>query len=192
MLNLCHIGSSPELLALSILVSTFFLEDVAIGYAAFLAASGALAPPLSFASLLLGVYLGDLGLYLLGAAARRNMRIRRFIGEDRISRAGSWLAKRAVWTLIGARVVPGSRLPIYAAGGFLRLPFRIFASTTAATSLVWTAAVFSAIYTFGIRSDALFGEFKYGAALAGLLILLGAPFISARLMANRARRPMPG
>src|SRR5262249_27692651 len=53
---LAPIGSSPALLALSILVSTFFLEDIAIGYAGLLAAGGAISAPLAFIALFLGVY----------------------------------------------------------------------------------------------------------------------------------------
>ncbi|MEI9887110.1 MAG: VTT domain-containing protein [Rhizomicrobium sp.] len=180
-----HIGSSPETLALSILVSTFFLEDAAIGYAALLATTGMIAPHLAFAVLFLGIYVGDIGLYFLGAAARRFERARLFIGEGRIMTARKWLRHRSVLTLIGARVVPGSRLPIYAASGFLHLPFMTFASTTAAATLAWTGAIFSGIYAFGMHATELFGEFKYGAVAVVALIVIGGPFLSARLFARK-------
>lgn len=179
------LGSTPETLALSILVSTFFLEDAAIGYAAFLAATGMIAPHFAFVVLFLGIYVGDVGLYFLGAAARRFERARVFIGERRIHHARKWLRRRSLLTLVGARIVPGSRLPIYAASGFLHIPFMTFASTTAAATFAWTAAIFSAIYAFGMHATQLFGEFKYVAAFIIVAIILGGPFLSARLIARQ-------
>jgi membrane protein DedA with SNARE-associated domain len=187
MIGLLTFGSTPEMLALSILVSTFFLEDAAIGYAAFLAATGMIAPPVAFVVLFLGIYVGDVGLYFLGAVARRHERARRFIGEHRINCARTWLRRRSLVTLIGARVVPGSRLPIYAASGFLHVPFMTFAGTTAATTLAWTAAIFSAIYAFGLHATEIFGDFKYVAALVVLAVILGGPFLSARFIARQTR-----
>jgi membrane protein DedA with SNARE-associated domain len=181
-----HLGSSPLVLALSILISTFVLEDAAIGYAALLATTGMIAPRFAFAALFLGIYLGDVGLYVLGAAARRHPRVRAFVGVHRVARAREWLERRAVWALIGARAVPGSRLPIYAASGFLRMPFAIFAGVTAAASLVWTGAIFGGIYTFGQHATALPGPFKYAAGFAIAAIVIAGPVVSARLVGREA------
>ena len=176
------VATSPEALALSILVSTFFLEDAAIGYAALLATTGMIAPSLAFSTLFLGIYLGDVGLYFLGAAARRYARARAIIGDERIARAKGWLDQRSLLTLIGARVVPGSRLPIYAASGFLHMPFLTFASATLAATFAWTAAIFSGIYSFGVHATELFGEFKYFAAIVGAIVLIAGPLLSTRLI----------
>jgi membrane protein DedA with SNARE-associated domain len=163
------------------------LEDAAIGYAALLATTGMIAPPLAFAVLFAGIYLGDVGLYFLGAAARRHERARTLIGESRIMAARKWLRRRALLALIGARIVPGSRLPIYAASGFLHMPFLTFASTTAAASLAWTGALFGAIYAFGMHATELLGDFKYAAAAIALVVMAIAPLFSARLIARKAQ-----
>jgi membrane protein DedA with SNARE-associated domain len=184
MISALTFGSTPAMLALSILVSTFFLEDAAIGYAAFLAATGMIAPHVAFVVLFLGIYVGDVGLYFLGAAARRYERARRLIGEHRIHHARMWLRRRSLLTLIGARIVPGSRLPIYAASGFLHVPFITFACTTAAATFAWTVAIFSAIYAFGLHATEVFGDFKYVAAFVVVAIVLGGPFLSARYFAR--------
>ena len=175
-------GSSPILLALSILISTFFLEDVTIGYAALLAAMGTISPLLAFIALFLGVYLGDLGLYFGGVLARRFERARRYIGEDRLTQAKQWLDGRALSTLIAARVIPGSRLPIYAAGGYLQLPFRTFASITAATSLAWTTTLFIAGYAFGMKADALSSGVKFGAISIIGLSVIALPLLFKRYL----------
>jgi len=186
---LTPIGTSPGMLALSILISTYFLEDVAIGYAGLLAAAGAISPPFAFAALFAGVYTGDLGLYFLGAAARNFQPARRLVGEERLSRAGRWLDERAIAALIAARVVPGSRLPVYAAGGYLRLPVRIFASTTAATSLVWTLLLFIAAYAFGIGAADLPWRAKFAIILVIGLIAIGIPIILNRRLKRLAVTP---
>ncbi len=180
-----NIGSSPEMLALSILVSTFFLEDAAIGYAALLATTGMIAPVFAFTVLFLGIYVGDVGLYYLGAAARRFDFARAWIGESRICHARKLLRKRALVTLVGARAIPGSRLPIYAASGYVRLPFATFAGTTAVATLVWTALIFSAIYVFGMHATELFGRYKLPAALVVLAIVVVGPLLSSRFIARR-------
>lgn len=182
-----HIGSSPEMLALSIFISTFALEDAAIGYAALLAATGMIAPGFAFSVLFSGIYLGDVGLYFLGAAAQRYEPVRARIGERRILEARKWLRNRAVLTLIGARLVPGSRLPVYLASGFLHLPLAMFASATAAATFVWTVAIFSAIYGFGLHATELFGQYKYSAVVVVAAVVLGAPLLSSRFFAKRAR-----
>jgi membrane protein DedA with SNARE-associated domain len=139
-----------------------------------------IAPHVAFAVLFLGIYVGDVGLYFLGAAARRYERARKFIGEHRINQARMWLCRRALLTLIGARIVPGSRLPIYAASGFLHIPFVKFAGITAAATFAWTAGIFSAIYGFGLHATEIFGDFKYVAAFVAVALVLGGPFVSAR------------
>lgn len=180
-------GSSPGFLALSILVSTFFLEDIAIGYAALVAAMGLISIPFAFSALFLGVYLGDLGLYLLGYLARRYRRIRRYFGEGQLERAREWVDRRAVTTLIAARVLPGSRLPIYAAGGYLQMSFRRFAAITAATSLAWTTVLFIAAYAFGIRADHLPNGLKIGVIVTAGLAMFVAPLLLTRRLKGSAK-----
>ncbi len=177
-------GSSPEALALSILASTFFLEDAAIFYAALLATTGMIAPHLAFCVMFAGIYLGDLGLYLLGAAARHYAFARSLIGEARIAQADSWIGHHALQALIVARAVPGTRLPVYAASGFLRVPFTLFALATAGASLAWTSALFAAIYAFGMHAAELFGEFKYLVGGAVALTALCVPLLMKRFFAK--------
>ncbi len=177
-------GSSPEALALSILASTFFLEDAAIGYAALLATTGMIAPHFAYGVLFLGIYVGDLGLYFLGAAARHYHFARRLIGEARIARADGWIGRHALSALLLARAMPGTRLPVYAASGFLHVPFLLFAGATAGASLAWTAALFGAIYAFGRHAAELFGEFRYVACGALALVIFCGPLLMRRFFRN--------
>jgi membrane protein DedA with SNARE-associated domain len=180
-----HLYAGPFLLAASILVATFFLEDAAIAYAAVLATGGWIAPELAFPILFVGIYVGDLGLYLLGLAGRRFPWVQSILATRSAAHAGEWLEKRAVMALIFARLLPGSRLPVYAASGFLRMPFARFAAVTAGSTLVWTAGIFSAIYHFGMRATLILGEFKYLAAIIAVVTTLAASTLCARFVIQR-------
>jgi membrane protein DedA with SNARE-associated domain len=154
--------------------------------AALLAASGMIAAPLAFVALYGGIVVSDWGLYGLGAAARSSLFARRIVGEDRITRARSWLRGNLLPTLIGVRLLPGSRFPAYTASGFLRVPFRPFAAITAAISLVWTAAIFTSVLVFGAHA-AMLGPWKYAAGAAfGAVIIFGPS-----LWLRRSQRECP-
>src|SRR5215472_15357178 len=167
------ISSNPAVLALAIFAATFLLEDATMVAAGLLAASGVIPAPLAFAALCSGIVISDWALYGLGAAARGSQFAQRIVGKDRIASARTWLQGRLLPTLIGVRLVPGSRFPAYTASGFLRIPFKPFATITAAVSLFWTSAIFVSVLTFGVHATML-GPWKYaGCALFGVAIIFG-------------------
>lgn len=178
---LLALGSNPWAIALAIVVATFVLEDAAIVGAALLAVSNEIAAPLALGALVIGIFAGDIGLYGIGAAARRQSWARRYVGEARMARGREWLSRRLVPALIGARFLPGFRLPTYAASGFLRVPFATFAATTAAASLVWSTAIFTLVMMFGAVALELFGPWKWPAGGALLLLVFVTPTLLERL-----------
>src|SRR5215471_11759136 len=93
------ISTNPAVLALAIFAATFLLEDATMVAAALLAASGMIPAPLAFAALYAGIVVSDWGLYGLGAAARSSSLARRIVGEERITKAGTWLRGRLLQTL---------------------------------------------------------------------------------------------
>ncbi len=172
-------GTSPFAIAFAIVIATFVLEDVATVGAALLATSGAISAPLAFAALTIGIFAGDLGLYGLGRAARTQAWARAHIGEMRIEQGGRWLEQRLVPALLVARFIPGSRLPTYAASGFLAVPFARFAAITAGAGVVWTGAVFAVTRVFGVAALAALGPWKW---------LIGAFLVAALLAIPRLMR----
>jgi membrane protein DedA with SNARE-associated domain len=183
---LLALGSSPAAIAIAIVLATFVLEDAATVGAALLAASGLVAAPLALAALFIGIFAGDLGLYGLGAAARTQPWARNWVGDERIEQGRNWLKHRLARALIGARFLPGFRLPVFAASGFLRVPFGSFAAITAAAGGAWTALVFTLVFAFGSMILNDLGPWKW--AVGGLTILLmfvGPPL--ARALSTRPR-----
>src|SRR5229473_6152572 len=138
-------------LALSIFFATFIYEDGATLLAATLSASGGLDPRIGLLATFLGIWVGDMGLYGLGSSfGRRTAQSRwlqKYLRPESLAKAEGWFARHGSLALVMSRAIPGSRLPLYVAAGALRLPFRLFAKTTAVCSAVWVCAIF-AIWRF--------------------------------------------
>ena len=179
---LLTLGTSPWTIALAIIVATFVVEDVATIAAALLAADGVIGPFAALAALITGIFAGDLGLYGMGAAARTREWARRMIGERRMAKGRGWLKRRYVPALIGARFMPGFRLPTYTASGFLGLPFWQFAGVAAGAGLLWTSLIFSLVFFFGLMIVENLGAWRWAIAATLLAIILLGPMIAERVI----------
>lgn len=177
---LLSLGSNPWAIALAIVLATFVLEDVATIAAAFLAATGEIPPMAALTALFIGIFVGDLGLYGLGAAARTRAWARNLIGEGRMAKGRAWLKRRYVTALIGARFMPGFRLPTYAASGFLKLPFWPFASVAAGAGLIWTTLIFSLVFFFGVMIVENLGVWRWAVAAVLVALILAGPTLTER------------
>ncbi len=146
MLSLQSLPETQTALALSVFLLTFAYEDGATLLAATLVAAGRLDTRLGLASAFLGVWIGDLGLYLLGSHVGRKAAASRWsrglFSSDSLRKAENWFARRGPLALIMSRFLPGSRLPLYIAAGALRLPARRFSTITGVCAAVWVAAIF--------------------------------------------------
>jgi membrane protein DedA with SNARE-associated domain len=182
---LLALGSSPWAIAVAIVMATFVLEDVTTIAAAFLAATGVVAPIVALSALFVGIFLGDLGLYGLGAAARTRSWARKLIGERRMAKGRDWLKRRYVPALIGARFMPGFRLPTYAASGFLKLPFWPFAGVAAGAGMAWTTLVFSLVFFFGVMIVEGLGPWRWLLASLLLALVLFGPALADRIVKPR-------
>lgn len=181
---LLSFGATPWAIALAIIVSTFIIEDATTVGAALLAAGHVIEPPLALAALFVGIFAGDLGLYGLGAAARKRDRARNFIGEARIAKGRAWLQRRYLRAIISARFMPGFRMPTYAASGFLGLPFGPFVVVALIAGLVWTGVVFYLVFSFGPAIVDGLGVWRWIVAAALVGLLLFAPALVARFRAK--------
>lgn len=151
MLSFHSLPETQAALALSIFLATFIYEDGATLLAATVSASGALDPWLGLLITILGIWMGDMGLYGLGSSFGRRTAQSRFLQKyvrpESLAKAESWFGRYGSFALVMSRAIPGSRLPLYVAAGALRLPVRLFAKTTAVCSAVWVSAIF-AIWRF--------------------------------------------
>lgn len=134
--------AEPWVIALTLVLITFIFEDVAIAAGAALGVQGTISWELAFLSVAGGIALGDLGLYLLGGAARKIPALRRRLVEGRLEKARGLLTGRFLSAILLARVVPGLRLFTYTMSGFLRLDAGKFVVYVLAAVSLWTAGLF--------------------------------------------------
>jgi len=147
--------------------ATFILEDVAAIGAGLLLAAGQISWPVAFLSCFLGIWLGDVGLYVIArTGGRRWFERSRFAKHAaKVSRSEQWFAKRGTPILIFSRLMPGARLPTYLAAGFLRVPLPRFLLVTGVASFVWTFAVLRVTQVFGAKVYEWFNSYKFGGFL---------------------------
>jgi len=177
---LLALGSNPWAIAAAIVLATFVLEDVATVAAALLATDNLITPSLALTALFTGIFVGDCLLYGLGAAARTRKWAKRFIGEERIAKGRAWLKRRYIPALIGARFMPGLRLPTYTSSGFLNLPFAPFALVAATAGIVWTTLLFSLVFVFGLMTVEHLGVWRWSIAALFAILIFAAPYIVQR------------
>ncbi len=192
-------GLPYGLALLAIALATFVSEDLTCIAAALIATRGQLSPFETLAAAGLGIWVGDLGLYGLGALLGRPL-VRRaplswFLDEEHLDRARDWFAHRGASVLWLARFVPGTRFATYVAAGTLHAPFARFAWVSMLACLVWTPLLGGAAYLLGTRAIELAQSYQRFA----LPILLGsllALFLAARwlvpLFTWRGRRQLVG
>lgn len=180
---------SQAALALFILLATLVYEDGATLLAATLSASGRLNPWFGLVITFLGIWIGDLGLYVLGSSLGRRWAssrlVKKYLSSESLARAEAWFARHGAFALVMSRVIPGSRLPLYTAAGALRVSAALFARTTAACSAVWVSVIF-AIWRFA--PDASSGHAKHISLILTLLVILAPWALSRALRFLRSSR----
>lgn len=171
---LMQVADQPVLLVTLIVVATFVLEDIATVVVAVLASRMVVDPPVAVAALVIGTAGGDIALY----AAARWLRGWAPIGRRVAALDGNklilWLRMRALWAVIAARFVPGTRLPVFAGAGAIGMPFRPFAIAVIGSTLVWTPGLYLVAAKADMQAMGSLGSMSWGvlAVLAGALMLL--------------------
>lgn len=168
-----------------IIFSTLISEDLACIGAGLLVAHGLLAYRDAALASFLGIFVGDILLYLagryIGRPALRRAPFRWFIREHAIEESADWFARRGPIVIIVSRFVPGSRLPTYFTAGLLHQRFWVYllyffiAGAIWAPFLVWLAA------TLGDRALEVLRQFKMY-TLGALVALLVAIWLVVELL----------
>ncbi len=169
----------PIALFLALFAATFVLEDVATVAAGLLAGQMAVDPLSAGIAVVAGTFLGDLALYaagrwLGGTSFAQRLRAR----SD--GRGEAMIRRRGLMAVVAARFVPGTRLPVFFGSGVVQLAFVPVALVLAATTLIWTPALFWASRKAGTMMGPLFSP----GFLAVAAVLLIAAFALPRLIAR--------
>ena len=157
--------------AAAIVLGTFVLEDAATVLAALRVQEGGVALPVALAALYVGVALGDVGLYGLGRLSATVPFAKRVVSPATIATGQTWLRGRIFKVVLASRFLPGTRLPVYTACGFLRADLREFALSAVAATLVWTSLLFAVSLRIGQFLIDHLGAWRWAGA-GGLAISL--------------------
>lgn len=167
----------------TIIAGTFILEDVATVLSALATQAHQVSIPLALGALYVGVAVGDLGLYGLGAAGWHWPALRRFLTLPGQDRTREWFLNNTVRIVAISRFVPGARLPLYTACGYFRVPFWKFALTAVCATLVWTSFLFA----LSLKVGHWLLQHQSGWRWVGIIGFVLCIFIMGRLVARFQR-----
>lgn len=166
-------------LFLSLFFSTFVSEDLSCIGGGVLYSLGNTPFFWIYLSLFLGIFLGDLGLFGLGALIKKGsiqiQRFKPFLNESSNWKASQKLKHNFVYTIFLSRFMPGTRLPLYTLSGFLGLSFFTFFFVSFIAVSIWTALLVFLSSIFGAQMKHYFSNFSFTTFLLttiGLLYIL--------------------
>lgn len=179
-----HLGidheMSPYAQLAALAAATFVSEDLTCIAAGLLVRAGELDLFVAVAGCVLGIFLGDVGLWLIGRVLGRRVYrlgwIRKKLPVHHIERVGAWLDDHAGKAVLGSRFLPGTRLPLYVTAGMLgRRPLRFFC-WFAVASIIWTPILVVLALVFGAAVKAplerWFGHGWHTILIAAIVILV--------------------
>src|SRR5437868_12063632 len=134
---------------LLIALATFVSEDLTCIAAGALVGQGRLAFVPAMSACLLGIYAGDLLLFLTGRFAQ-GLAIR-FVPAEKIAEASEWMSRKGMAVVFLSRFAPGLRLPTYVAAGALKTRFWRFMFYFLLAAAIWTPLLVGAAALAGSR-----------------------------------------
>lgn len=137
----------PETVA--IMLGTFVSEDLTSITTGLLIQNGTLDWLPGILGCFLGIYFGDLSLWLLGRLAGRRVVQWAKISENRLETLGRWFDEHGWIAIVAARFLPGTRLPLYLACGSLGHKGGRFAFWTFLAALLWTPLLLGGVALVG-------------------------------------------
>lgn len=191
----------PALLAVCLLLAlaTFVSEDLACISAGLLVADGRLGLIAASGACFAGIFVGDMGLYLLGRLLGRPALGRRplswVVSEDAVERASRWFERKGIAVIFLSRFTPGLRLPTYVAAGVLRTSITTFALFFLVAGALWTPALVGIAAVAGEHlAEAVggFGPSKLPWIVLLVLVLLEGYRSAPLLLTHKGRRLLRG
>ena len=129
----------------AVFFGTIALEDAAAIAVGLLVERGEIDPTLGMLGVFAGIFLGDLGLYLLGRVIGPSVlqwrRIRKVIPLQSVDRVRDWLDRRGWVAIVASRMVPGTRWPLYVVAGAVRCRSARFAWWTFLAAAIWVPII---------------------------------------------------
>lgn len=189
---------SPWLKAGVIMLGTFILEDpTSIAVGLFIKA-GQIDPFVGGFAVLLGIFLGDFGLYMIGFIAGRSALrwrpIAAWVPTRQVEKLGAWFDEKGWKAVLASRFIPGSRLPLYIAAGVTgNKPGRFILWTCLAVCL-WVPVILLSVVLLGEAARAPFQVIVdfggWPAFVAVVLVLMVLMNVLLSLVTREGRRKL--
>lgn len=192
-------GMALVLAMLFLAGATWVSEDLTCIGAGALVAQGRIELAPAALACFVGIYSGDVLLFLLGRFVGRSILHRAplswFLNERDVESSSRWFSERGAAVIGISRFLPGARLPTYFAAGLLRTSFTRFALLFAFFAAIWTPILVwssAALGTEIIESVQWMDEHRWLA----LAVTVGALFVLLKvalpLFSHRGRRLLLG
>ncbi len=191
-------GVAALVLVALLAAATLVSEDLTCIGAGVMAANGRIGFGLAAFACLLGIFVGDLLLFLagrhLGRPALGRAPLRWVLREADVERCSRWFNRRGAAAIFVSRFVPGARLPTYFAAGLLDTNVWWFSLYFLIAAAVWTPALVGVAMLFGseVVSSAVLGS----GVLTAAVVAIGLGYVllrmALRLATWRGRRLLVG
>lgn len=175
--------------------STFVSEDLTCVAAGVLAAQGSLSFAHAASGCLLGIYVGDLLLFLagrfLGRAALAHAPLKWIVKQGDVERSSDWFERRGAAVILLSRFLPGTRVATYFAAGVLDTSLLKFALYFFVAAAIWTPMLVGLSALLGaevINSSLAVGQSVLLKALLGGALVFVALKLLLRLTSYKGRR----
>jgi membrane protein DedA with SNARE-associated domain len=179
----------------TILIGLFLLafvqEDSAVVSGALLGSNGVFPYWQTFAACFLGIWVSDIGIYLIMKLGGRRVLESRWAQQllplHKTDRASRWFDRYGGFTLIFSRLVLGTRTALLIVSGLLKYPTIKFLIVSSTGAIGWLVLVFSLFGFLGQSATAIFGV-RWMIAL--IVVLSGsAAALAVRRRQNLTQRP---
>ena len=168
-------------------VSPFIQEDAAIISAAAASASGTGSTQLLFVTLLIFLSISDLWKYWLGRLAHTHKFGRKFAEKPGVQSAQQQVIERLGVSLITARFVPGTRVPLYIACGFFKAPFLKVSFFVITSAFVYCAIAFTLFHQLGDMAGDQIHKYAPVVAISIVFCVISYLLIRARMRRSSER-----
>ena len=177
-------------LYLALFIAPFLQEDAAvIGSASAASMPGADAISI-FAVSLLGLVVSDAWKYWAGYYAQSWPPAARWANSPKVASLREGVMKRLGLALLGARFIPGTRIPLYVACGVVRAPFRRFLPLIALTATLYLGLTFA---LFAVLGDIIGPQFQrlLPLVVVGVIAIVVAVSLVSKSVRNQSDHASP-
>ena len=154
------------------LIGPFIQEDAAVLGAASASVSGIGTPMGMFIAITIGLTVSDLWKYWLGRAAISQSWAKKHAQSPRILKAKDSIVHNLGKSIMVARFIPGTRIPLYIAAGFFQASFVKFTAFIFLSALIYIAIAFGLFHFLGEVAGEEAKKYLPIAAVVGFIFLL--------------------